>query len=125
MRHKSALPPMEAYLYFPTDEKQIVLNERNPDKNLRLIFSGVSYVSSELKKIEQLHQRIREINSKEKESIIFPDWWEESDSLRFLQAKDGNIEKTIDIIKKQIEWRNTTFPFTINERIIEILNSGF
>lgn len=116
--HEAALPPKEAYLYFPKEDI-IVLNQSKPDKILRRIFSGVTFTPFENDKYSELKSELT------KRSIVLPEWWEESESRRFLQANAFDINKALFHIQKQIAWKKTYFPITISNRIIDILNTGF
>lgn len=118
-RQELAVPPKEAYLYFPKNEEVVLFNPLKPDKILRRIFSGVTFTSYENEKYAELK------NELSKRSIYLPQWWEESESHRFLQATDFDIDKAIVIIQKQIAWRTSYFPISISDHVVEILNTGF
>lgn len=125
-RHKRALPTKEAYLFFPTKLDQIIENPNKPELTLRMIFTNVVFLEFENLKLRELNERIIHLNNKNPlNKIEFPPWWKESDSRRFLQATGYNLDKTIDYITKQIQWKKTFFPFQINDNTISILNSGF
>ena len=113
-RHKRALPTKEAYLFFPTKLDQIIENPNKPELTLRMIFTNVVFLEFENLKLRELNERIIHLNNKNPlNKIEFPPWWKESDSRRFLQATGYNLDKTIDYITKQIQWKKTFFPFQI------------
>lgn len=126
LRHNLAIPQRNAYLYFPKEEDKIIFDPKKPEKTLRMIFGNEDFNSYEREKIAQLKERVQTLNKKNtKEQIIFPQWWQDTDTLRFLQATSYNLDKSIHYIRNQIEWRRTFFPFTITDKTIQILNTGF
>ncbi len=122
--HLSSLPPIEAYLYFPKNEEQIIINPNNKEDIIRLIFNNVKYTSFEYKKLRNLYEEIRKNNNKKKEFFQLPKYWNDSESVRYLQASEFKISNTIKLIKETINFNENYYPFQINEKIIKILNSG-
>ena len=127
-RHINSLPPIEAYLYFPNKEEQRILNPKNKEDILRYIFSNVKYTSFEEKKLRKLYEEIRKNNNDNKEKneniIYLPKYWNDSESIRFLQASEFKIPNTIKLIKETLKFNESYYPFQINIRIKYILNSG-
>ena len=125
-RHLKARPPKEAYLFFPRKDDQVILNPKKPEKTLRMIFTNVEFTDYENRMLEAFYSRVDFLNKKNPtKKLILPKWWKESDTRRFLQATSFTIDKSIEYIRQQITWRESFFPFTINDHIIEILNSEF
>ena len=77
--HLSSLPPIEAYLYFPKNEEQIIINPNNKEDIIRLIFNNVKYTSFEYKKLRNLYEEIRKNNNKKKEFFQLPKYWNDSE----------------------------------------------
>ena len=122
-RHDNHLLPIEAYLYFPKKEEQIQINPKDKKDILRLIFKNVEFIDYEKKKLKELYNNIKELNIKNK-GFSFPLWWDDSESIRFLQASEFNIKKTITTISSQINWIENFYPLTFSNNIKIILNSG-
>jgi len=131
--HRACYPPPMAYTYFPKGIEIIEFNPNEPLKTLRRIFEGgVKYNSFEREKLDQLSLEIKKKNDKYKKKntldklIIFPETWKEFNSLRFLQARTYDFEKTIEIIKDHLIWRKENIPLRMTDKSIEILNDlGF
>ena len=124
-RHLRARPKKEAYLYFPKKDDQVIENPKKPERTLRMIFTNVTFLEYEDMKLKEFYEKVEKNKSNPKKKLELPKWWNECDTRRFLQATSFNLDKSIEYIKKQIEWRRTFFPFTITDNIIKILNSGF
>ena len=120
-RHLKALPNDIMYRYFP-NENDILIKNKNPKDNYRFIFNGMDKTPYEKEKLEELTKYIAE---KEKDiNNFFPEWWLESDTLRFLQATNYDIKKTHTLIKENIKYSKQTIKI-IDKRIRFILNYGF
>ena len=120
-RHLKALPNDIMYRYFP-NENDILIKNKNPKDNYRFIFNGMDKTPYENEKLEELTKYIAE---KEKDiNNFFPEWWLESDTLRFLQATNYDIKKTHTLIKENIKYSKQTIKI-IDKRIRFILNYGF
>jgi hypothetical protein len=127
IRHQSAKPPKDAYFYIPKDDEIILFDEKNPTKTLRRIFEGgVEYNNYEKTKLKEFRKEIEKHNSNiKKVKLILPESWKECHILRFLQATQYNITKTIDMVLNHIEWRKVNIPPKITDKSKEILNLGF
>jgi hypothetical protein len=123
-RHFTSLPPIEAYLYFPKRDEQVIVNPKNKEDILRMIFNNVKFTSFEDKKLRKLYEEIRKNNMNNKDNFQFPKYWIDSETIRFLQASDFKINNAIKIIKETVKWNDSYYPFQINDRIKYILNSG-
>ena len=120
-RHLKAIPNDIMYRYFP-NENDILIKNKNPKDNYRFIFNGMDKTPYEKEKLEELTKYITE---KEKDiNNFFPDWWLESDTLRYLQATNYDIKKTYTLIKENIKNTKQTIKI-IDKRIRFILNYGF
>ena len=125
-RYLRARPKKEAYLYFPKKDDQIIENPKKPEKALRMIFHNVIFTEYEDAKLKEFYERVEFLNQKyPNKKIVIPSWWKESETRRFLQATSFTIDKSIEYIRQQLEWKSAFFPFTITSNIIKILNSGF
>lgn len=127
IRHQSAKPPKEAYLYIPKDDEIILFDEKHPSRTLRRIFEGgVEYNNYEKIKLKEFRKELEKHNNNiKKTKLILPENWKDCHILRFLQATQYNIIKTTDIILNHIEWRKVNLPPKITDKSKEILNSGF
>ena len=120
-RHLKAIPNDIMYRYFP-NENDILIKNKNPKDNYRFIFNGMDKTPYEKEKLEELTKYITE---KEKDiNNFFPEWWLESDTLRYLQATNYDIKKTYTLIKENIKNTKQTIKI-IDKRIRFILNYGF
>ena len=118
-RHLRAIPTLEMYRFFPPEEEIITIESSNPQKNYRYIFNGCEKTEFEKKKLAQYY----EYESKS-EKINYPSDWKESDTMRILQAADYDIKKAYNNIIENIQWLEK-IPKTINDKTINLLNSGF
>jgi hypothetical protein len=126
IRHEQAKPPKDAYFYFPKEKEIIEFDVKNPTKTLRRIFEGgVEYNQYEKLKLRELSKEIEKINSKKKGKFSLPDGWKECNNLRFLQATQYNVTKTVEMLVNHIEWRKINLPVKVNDKSKEILNLGF
>ena len=117
-RHQRAIPTLEMYRFFPPEEEIITIDPSNPKNNYRYIFNGQPKTEYEQKKLSQFY----EYESKNK--ISYPSGWHESDTMRILQATDYDIKKAYTNIIENIHWLES-LPKAINDKIINLLNSGF
>ena len=121
-RHLKALPTEEMYRYFPNESDIITLQE-NPKDNYRFIFCGMKKTEFEEKKLEEFNKFLEEKMKKKNIDIFLPDWWIESDTMRYFQASNYDFKKVYELIKENI--KNTEDSLRIIDRRIRyILNSG-
>ena len=121
-RHLKALPTEEMYRYFPNESDIITLQE-NPKDNYRFIFCGMKKTEFEEKKLEEFNKFLEEKMKKKNIDIFLPEWWTESDTMRYLQASNYDFKKVYELIKENI--KNTEDSLRIIDRRIRyILNSG-
>ena len=126
IRHKNALPPIEAYFYIPKGKDVVDFDDKNPYKTTRRIFeAGINFLPFEVEKLNELKVEIENYNRKNVKKLNFPVEWKENNTLRFLQATGYNSAKTIEYLIAHFEFREKTFPIKLNDKIIEILNLGF
>ena len=117
-RHEQALPTNEMYRYFPPND-EILLLDSEPKKNYRFIFNGQPKTEYEQRKLNEYNQY--ELNNGK---LNYPNFWLESDTMRLLQASEYDIEKTYKSINDLIKFINN-FPSSINNNIVQLLNSGY
>ena len=117
-RHEQALPTNEMYRYFPPND-EILLLDSEPKKNYRFIFNGQPKTEYEQSKLNEYNQY--ELNNGK---LNYPNFWLESDTMRLLQASEYDIEKTSKSINDLIKFINN-FPSSINNNIVQLLNSGY
>ena len=121
-RHLKALPTEEMYRYFPNESDIITLHE-NPKDNYRFIFCGMKKTEFEEQKLEEFKNFLDEKMKKKNIDIFLPEWWAESDTMRYLQACNYDFKKVYELIKENI--KNTEDLIRIIDRRIKyILNSG-
>ena len=118
-RHLRAMPTLEMYRFFPPEEEIISIDKSNPHKNYRYIFNGQIKTDFEREKLSQFY----EYESKTKK-INYPSDWNESDTMRILQATEYDIKKAYNNIIENINWLEN-IPKTICDKTISLLNSGF
>ena len=118
-RHLRAIPTLEMYRFFPPEEEIISIDKSNPHKNYRYIFNGQIKTDFEKEKLSQFY----EYESKTKK-INYPSDWNESDTMRILQATEYDIKKAYNNIIENINWLEN-IPKTICDKTISLLNSGF
>jgi len=127
-RHNLSKPPQEAYFYIPSTIDLVEYDSKYPHKTLRRIFQSKmsTYLNYEEKMLKELDQEISLYNTKyPDDQLIFPWWYERCEKLRFLQASGYKINKTIKLLKDNIEWRNKLIPPVVTPKVFEILNCGF
>ena len=98
-RHLRAIPTLEMYRFFPPEEEIISMDKSNPHKNYRYIFNGQIKTDFEREKLSQFY----EYESKTKK-INYPSDWNESDTMRILQATEYDIKKAYNNIIENINW---------------------
>lgn len=112
--------PKEAYLYFPSEEETIQYNQDFPNRSIRRIFEGgVKYYEFEEESLASFNKELV------KRDIELPLNWQDSDTLRFLQATSHDNTRTIILILDHLEWKRNKIPRSPSDKIKEILNSGF
>jgi hypothetical protein len=114
--------PEQAYLFFPSFEKQIIYDEKNPNKSCRIIFEKKNKNEYLPHENEYYEKFMEYINDKYKDDIIIPKDWTEGEIRKFLQAADFDFEDAIAQIKERLNMHIPTYPF---DNVIEILSSGF
>jgi hypothetical protein len=114
--------PEQAYLYFPSFEKQIIYDENNPKKSCRIIFEKKNKNDYLPHENEYYEKFMEYINDKYKDDITIPKDWTEGEIRKFLQAADFDFEDAIAQIKERLNMHIPAYPF---DNIIEILSSGF
>ena len=122
-RHKAAMPTDIMYRYFP-NENDIIIKEKNPKDNYRFIFNGMEKTPFEQEKLDEFYNFIKEKERKKKIDHFLPDWWIESDTMRYLQASNYDIKKVYTLIKENLKTTETARK-VIDKRIRYILNYGF
>ena len=121
-RHQKAIPNELMYRYFPS-EKDILIKNKNPKDNYRYIFNGMKKTDYEEEKLEEFNKYIKE-KENQKNIKFLPDWWLESDTLRYLQAANYDIKKVYTLIKENLNSTDKAIKI-IDKRIRFILNYGF
>jgi hypothetical protein len=122
-RHKAAMPNDLMYRYFP-NENDIIIKEKNPKDNYRFIFNGMEKTPFEQEKLDEFYKFIKEKEKKKKIDQFLPDWWIESDTMRYLQASNYDIKKVYSLIKENLKSTENARK-VIDKRIRYILNYGF
>ena len=121
-RHLKVIPTEEMYRYFP-NESDIIIKKENPKDNYRFIFCGMKKTEFEEEKLEQFNKFLEEKMKKKNMDFFLPEWWIESDTMRYLQACNYDFKKVFELIKENI--KNTEEGIKIIDRRIRyILNSG-
>jgi hypothetical protein len=120
-KNMAARPPKISYYYFPTSTEEVEISETNGKHIMRRIFEGkVEYLKYEGDSINGLLLFLQDKNyNLDRET--FPN----SHILRFLQSHNYNYAKTFENLKTNLDWRKVNLPISINDNIIQILNSGF
>lgn len=121
-RHQKAIPNDIMYRYFPK-EKDILIKNKNPKDNYRYIFNGIEKTSYEKEKMEEFNKYIKE-KERQNHTNFLPEWWIESDTLRYLQATNFDIKKVYSLIKENIKSTEKARKI-IDKRMRFILNYGF
>ena len=121
-RHQKVIPNELMYRYFQ-NEKDILIKNKNPKENYRYIFNGMKKTPYEEEKLEEFNKYIKEKENQKKIKFL-PDWWLESDTLRYLQAANYDIKKVYTLIKENLKSTEKGIKI-IDKRIRFILNYGF
>lgn len=126
-KHEICKPPTEAYLFFPKDDQIFKKDEKNDQKIIRNIFGVKNFTPHEYDVLSNFEEYIKNYNDlNEKEKIIFPEYWERGETLKFLQAGNYETRKTHQNICEYLDWKNFFFPIILNDKSKEILAySGF
>ena len=114
--------PKEAYFYFPSFEKQIKYDEKDPENSCRFIFEKKNKREFLPHENDYFDKFMEYIEENHKEDLILPNDWTEGETRKFLQAADFNFEDTIEQMKTKINMNIPSYPF---DYISEILASGF
>ena len=122
-RHLTAVPSELMYRYFPRDD-DILMKNKNPKDNYRFIFNGMEKTPYEKEKLEELNKYIKEKEKQNNKGNFLPEWWLESDTLRYLQSTNYDIKKVYSLIKENLQ-SSEKAKKTIDKRIRFILNYGF
>ena len=122
-RHQAAMPNDIMYRYFP-NENDIIIKEKNPKDNYRFIFNGMEKTEFEQEKFDEFNEFIKEKEKKKNIDHFLPDWWIESDTMRYLQASNYDIKKVYTLIKENLKTTENARKI-IDKRIRYILNYGF
>ena len=122
-RHQLAMPNDLMYRYFP-NENDIIVKNKNPKDNYRFIFNGMEKTEFEKEKLEEFNKFIKEKEKQKNIDHFLPEWWIESDTMRFLQASNYDIKKVYTLIKENLQTTENARKI-IDNRIRFILNYGF
>ena len=91
MRHQLALPPKEAYYFFPKGEEIIIPHKKKPEKTLRRIYTP--YTEYEKNKLKEFKRIIKSYPENEK---LFPDYWNDAWNLMYIYSTDCDIPKAYE-----------------------------
>ena len=122
-RHQNAMPNDLMYRYFP-NENDIIIKSENQKENCRFIFNGMEKTPYEQEKLEEFNKFIKEKEKAKNIEHFLPEWWIESDTMRYLQASDYDIKKVYNLIKENLKLTENARK-VIDKRIRFILNCGF
>jgi hypothetical protein len=123
-RHQKAIPNELMHRYFPKED-DIIIKKKNPKDNYRYIFNGKEKTPYEQEKLEEFNKFIKEKEKNKKgDGNFLPDWWIESDTMRYLQSSNYDFKKVYSLIKENLKSREKARK-TIDKRIRFILNYGF
>jgi len=113
MIHNNDYIPSQAYLYFPSEKDY-------KTKNTRHIFDGnTKFDAKEIELITEFRSYAQ------KQHYALKSIWTDSMILRFLQANDFKMQKTLVSVKDHTSWRETQLPVPMDKKLEEFLNSGF
>ena len=116
----AAIPPKDAFYYFPNENDLIDIDLLNRKRSVRRIFEGPTiYTDFEIEQINLFRFEFEYYRSDENSSV------DDVICLRYLQASLFDYSKAFEIIIDHIEWRKTNFDLTLTHKNKEILNSGF
>ena len=122
-RHQMAKPNDIMYRYFP-NENDIIIKSDNPKDNYRFIFNGMEKTPFEKEKLEEFNKFVKEKEKSKNIDHFLPEWWIESDTMRYLQASNYDIKKVYTLIKENLKATQNAKK-TIDGRMRFILNYGF
>ena len=122
-RHQLAKPNDIMYRYFP-NENDIMIKSENPKDNYRFIFNGMEKTPFEQQKLEEFNKFISEKEKSKNIEHFLPEWWIESDTMRYLQASNYDIKKVYTLIKENLKITENAQKI-IDNRMRFILNYGF
>ena len=122
-RHQMAKPNDIMYRYFP-NENDIIIKSDNPKDNYRFIFNGMEKTPFEQEKLEEFNKFVKEKEKSKNIDHFLPEWWIESDTMRYLQASNYDIKKVYTLIKENLKATQNAKK-TIDGRMRFILNYGF
>ena len=114
--------PREAYFFIPSIVDQLIYNDKNPKKSIRLIFDKKDtseYLPHEIKSYESFKKYFEE---NYKNSFIIPENWTESETRKCLQAANYDNKKALQKMKSCIEY---PIPIVEFNDIRDILSNGF
>ena len=125
-RHLICKPPKEAYYFFPKGTDVIEWDKENPKKTMRRVFEGaIRFNEFEEAILIEFTVELEKYKIKNDKNVKFPEKWDDSKTLRYIQGSNYNINKAIENLINHFEWRENIFPIKISDKIIEILNLGF
>jgi hypothetical protein len=124
-KNKRAKPPRNAYLYFPKGNDIIEINKNEIRHTIRKVFDLPEENYTEFEKEQLLIFRHEWEKFSKANKLSLPTEWKTCDILRFLQATCYNVDKSCNLIRDYVVWKNSFFPMKINDKIIELINSGF
>jgi hypothetical protein len=118
-------PPKSAYLYFPKEHEMIEIDKKDNKQSKRKIFEipELDYTYFEQEQLILFNNEFKKYS--EKFNFSLPENWKVGDTLRFLRSYALDFNKTCEALKDHIQWRCVHLPASLNDRILEILKSGF
>ena len=119
---KRALPPKEAYYYFPKGKEVIELNEKKPEKNNRRIFINVPFNKNEKEWLE----KYKLIIASHPENKL-PEYWNDGLNLAYIYSTECNLQKAYERMINYFKWYNSFFPLNMQpgDKCVQVLNTGF
>ena len=120
--HLAVFPPKAVYSYFPRDD-EIILPKTDNSPSVRYIFNGkLTLTASETESLDLLKFTInRSKNTSTNGLLDLPT----SDLLRFLQATDFNLSKTLEILEAYFAFKTKYLPVYPTASVKQLINSGF
>jgi hypothetical protein len=109
----------QAYFFIPSNENQLIYDDKNPKRSLRLIFDKKDpneYLPHENEAYESFKKYFEE------NYFELPEDWTESETRKCLQATNFDNQKTIEKMKSCIGYH---IPFMEFNNVRDILSSGF
>ena len=114
--------PKEAYFFIPDLYDEMLYDNKNEERSLRLIFdkrNTEDFLEHETKHFNNFKVFF---DKKYKNSFVLPEYWTDTDTRKCLQSTNFDYEKTVEKMKSVIEY---PVPNLLLSEVIEILNSGF